>query len=261
MSVRLVLLGDPVAHSRSPAIHAAALRATGLEGSYEAVRVDETGLRAAIDRLRHGGLTGANVTMPHKEAACRLADRITGRALRTGAVNTLWASEGQVWGDTTDVDGVLAAWRVAGLPVEAPVLVLGAGGAAAAAVVALDGRSLHVTARRPERAAELLDRTRIGGSVVPWGVPVPGAVVVNATPIGMTPGERLPAAVLEEAAGLLDLAYGPAPTAAVAAARRRGLPVADGLTMLVEQAAASFERWTGRPAPREVMERAARGTA
>lgn len=249
--MRLCLLGDPVAHSRSPAIHAAALAAVGIAGSYEARRVDGAGLAAAIAELRAGSLDGANVTMPHKTPAHRACEALDDDAARAGAVNTLAVRDGRLQGWNTDVAGMRDL--LAALP-SAPVLVLGAGGAAAAAIVAASG-SVRVSARSPQRTAALAGVT--GAEPHPWGEPWPGAVVVNATPLGMH-GEDLPSGVLRGAAGLLDLAYGPQETPAVRRARADGLPCADGVEALVAQAAVSFTLWTGVPAPRPVMVAAAR---
>lgn len=254
--MRLVLLGDPVAHSRSPAIHRAALAAVGLTGSYEARRVDRAGFLVAVDELRRGEVDGANVTMPHKRLAHRIADRLDADAARAGAVNTFVVDEGTVVGHNTDVVGIRRAWRCRGLPDDAPVLLLGAGGAAAAAAVALEGRRVTVAARRGDRARELVRRLGLDHRVGDWARPLPGAVVVNATPIGMH-GEALPDGLLDEASGLFDMAYGSRPTPAVDAARHRGLPTVDGLDMLVAQAEASFALWTGVEPPSEVMRAAA----
>ena len=106
--MRLVVLGDPVDHSRSPAIHNAALEACGIEGTYTARQVDEAGMVSAVDEVRYGRLSGANVTMPHKQLAFELADRVTDVALRSGAVNTLVRRDGEVWGYNTDVEGIQA---------------------------------------------------------------------------------------------------------------------------------------------------------
>jgi len=137
------------------------------------------------------------------------------------------------------------------------VLVLGGGGAAAAALVALAGRPLAVSARRPETLGPLLAGCGVAARSVPWGRPLPGAVVVNCTPLGMH-GEELPAAVVAEMGGAFDLAYGGGETPLVAAARARGLPVADGVDHLVAQAEESFLLWTGIRPPAGVMEEAAR---
>lgn len=256
-SLRFVVLGDPVEHSRSPVIHRAALAALGLNGTYEARRVDAAGMRSVAGELRRGELDGANITMPYKHLACELSDRVEEAAARAGSVNT-WCPEGGVLaGYSTDVPGLLGAWERRGLPADGPVLVLGSGGAAAAALVALSGRSLVVSARRPEGLASLLDRTRVVAELVPWGRAVGGAVVVNATPLGMR-GENLPSPVVGVMAGAFDLAYGDGETPLVTAARRRGLPVADGLDLLVAQAEESFRIWTGLVPPPGVMEEAAR---
>lgn len=251
----LALLGDPVAHSRSPAIHNAALKALGISGRYEARRCDATGLEEAVAELRGARLTGANVTMPLKADALRCADRAGDLVIRAGAANILLLRGGDVWAENTDVAGVSDVWASRSLPAEEPMLVLGAGGAAAAALLAREGAMVYVSSRRLEAADSLLERTGVVGRTIPWETPVPGAVVVNATPLGMR-GEVLPAAVIEEAAGLLDMAYGAEPTPAVRASRH--LPVADGIDLLVAQAAHSFELWLDREAPRSVMEAAAR---
>lgn len=251
--MRLVLLGRPVSHSRSPAIHRAALAACGIAGDYTASDVDGPGFAAACRDVAAGRFDGANVTMPYKRAAreaCAVVDRDADRA---AAVNTVMgAGQGRLAGWNTDVVALRHALDAMGT---APVLVLGAGGAAAAALVAADRRSVWVAARRPEASRDLA--SRYGAAAVDWGTPRHGAIVVNATSLGMK-GEGLPEGILEAAAGLVDLAYGPQPTPASAAMAAEDRPVVDGLTLLVDQAAASFELWTGHPAPRGVMEAAAR---
>lgn len=254
--MRLVLLGDPVAHSRSPAIQAAALLAAGIEGTYEARRVDVEGVYLACAEIRSGGLRGANVTMPHKRIAAVASDRLSATAARCGAVNTLVGEEGAVRGENTDVGGLLLAWERAGIPPGRPVLILGGGGAAAAALVALAGSDLAVATRRPGAGEALAASLGVTASGLDWGRPRPGAVVVNATPLGMH-GEPLPRGVVEESVGLIDLPYGAGPTPAAQTARTQRLPVADGLDHLVAQAALSFELWTGVPAPWRAMESAA----
>ncbi len=239
--MRLALLGDPVAHSLSPVIHAAALEAAGISGTYTSRRVDAEGVAEAIEQLRDGRLDGANVTMPHKQLAATLCDRLSDNAVRAGSVNTLVLRDGQVFGDTTDVAGVRRSWRE--LPPE-PVLLLGAGGAAAAALLALEGREIYAAARRPAEAQKLLREMKVPAAIVEWGRAIPDAVVLNATPLGMK-GEPLPSGLLEAASGLFDMAYGPSPTPAVSEARRRDIPLVDGRAMLVAQAAVSFQIWTG----------------
>jgi len=250
--MRLAVLGDPVAHSLSPVIHAAALEFAGLEGVYRRRRVDHLGMRRAADDLRSGRLTGANVTMPHKALAAGLADRRSGAVVRSGGANTLWMENGRLQADSTDPAGVRFAWQHARLPDDAPVLLLGAGAAAAAALLALDDRDVRVAARRPEAAHQLVARVGAKAVVAPWGQPAAGAVLVNATPLGMR-GETLPTGVVDQAGGLLELAYGRGQTPAEAALAARDLPVASGELVLVGQGAASFAIWTGVEVPPTVM--------
>jgi len=256
--VRLVLLGDPVVHSRSPAIHRAALVAVGIEGGYEARRVDEAGVYRACAEIRAGALAGANVTMPHKRAAAAAADRLDPAAAACGAVNTLAGDAGEAWGHNTDVGGLRLAGEWAGIPPGGMVLVLGGGGAAAAALVAFAGLPLFIATRRPGAGGALAAARGIRATEVAWEQPVPRALLVNATTLGMQ-GEPLPPGLVEEAGGLIDLPYGEQATPAVRQAGARGLPVADGLEVLVAQAALSFRIWTGCEAPVAVMRRAARG--
>jgi len=252
--VKLLLLGASLGHSRSPRIHRAALDACGLSGEYLAREVDAAGFSAACAEITAGTVDGANVTMPYKRAAHLACDRLDDDAVRAGAVNTLARRHGGLAGWNTDVAALRSA--LGALPWGA-VVVLGTGGAAAAALVAASGRSIVVAARRLAAARDLAGRIDPGCGTVPWGTAVPGAVVVNATPLGMR-HEPLPAGVVEVAAGLIDLAYGDAETPAVAAARSRGIPAIDGVSVLIGQAAASFEIWTGLAAPLQAMEAAAR---
>jgi shikimate dehydrogenase len=258
--VKLAVLGDPVSHSKSPAIHNAALAAVGIAGTYEARKVDDGGVRAAFDEVRSGALSGFNVTMPHKGLAAELCDRLDPDASRAGSVNTVALIDGALWGFSTDVGGIRDAWGE--LPAAAPVLILGAGGAAAASCVALSDRPVYLAARRFGAGADLARRLEARGleitlGEVRWGVPVVGSVVVNCTPIGMR-GESLPEGVLAGCAGLFDMAYGSMVTPAVLATRKMGREVVEGIDLLVFQAARSFAIWTGLNPPIEVMRKAAK---
>ena len=253
--MNLLIFGDPVEHSLSPVIMGAALRHAGIAGSYGRRRVDAAGMREGAAQIRDGRLDGANVTMPHKRLAAELCDRLTPQAERCGVANTLWRRDGALHGHTTDPDGVTFAWEDARLPDDAPVLVLGAGGAAAAALLALEGRELRVSARRPQAAAALAGGPVEGVGTAEWGRPVPGAVVVNATPLGLA-GESLPEGVLAEAAGLFEMNYGHGPTPAMRAVRESGRPVATGEMMLVGQAVTGFRIWTGVSVPAPALLRA-----
>lgn len=244
----LVLFGDPVDHSLSPIIQQAGLEAVGLAGTYRAVRVDAEGFRRGCADLRAGLWRGANVTMPHKRLAVEEMDALSSGAERAGSVNTIVVEGSRLTGHSTDIDGIRWVWQEAGLPRDAPVLVLGAGGAAAAALIAIETEEVFVSSRRFEDAARLAAAIDVLVRPVPWGTAVPGAVIVNATPLGMA-GEPLPLDIVQESAGLLDMAYARRATPAVLTADRVGLPYATGTDLLLAQAAASFSLWTGRVAP------------
>jgi shikimate dehydrogenase len=261
-SSRLVgLLGRPLSHSLSPRMQNAAFAARGLDWAYVPLPAEPARLEAAVAGLVALGFAGANVTIPYKTAVLAFCDELDGVAERAGSVNTIVVREGRVIGSSTDGAAVVEQVAARG----ARVLVLGAGGAAQAVATALVDagcESLRVAARNPERAHALASRLH---SLFPAGhieaaevwPPAAGAatLLVNATPVR----EEL---LVEPEAGqtVVDLAYNPdsSPTRLVAAARERGCEVVDGLNVLVAQGAASFERWTGVPAPLDVMHAAVR---
>jgi shikimate dehydrogenase len=240
---RFAVVGDPVAHSRSPAIHRVLLDLARLEGEYLAVRADAFRLRSLVDELRRREWNGFNVTMPLKGEAALLADRLSVDAERAGSVNTLSVEDGDIVGETTDCATFRSLLQDERLSHDGTLLILGAGGSAAAALAAVPADAdVYVSSRHSDRSATLTDR--LGGEVLTWGSVVAGALVVNATPIGMQ-SESLPTGLLEVASGLIDLPYGPEPTPAVTTARALGLPVVDGHEFLTRQAMASFRMWTG----------------
>lgn len=222
-----------------------------------AIRAGSGELRSSVEQLREGSFAGLNITMPLKEEAAELAENLTAEAERSGSVNTLRARDQVIEGHSSDV---IATTRALGDPrfdPQSPILVLGAGGAAAALLAAVTNREIYLAARNEDKAHALLDRTGTHAGVVPFGVGVAGALVMNATPLGMR-GESLPEQVFGVATGIIDLAYGQKQTPTAARAMAEGLPIMDGVEFLVLQAAASFEWWLGRPAPIEVMASAAR---
>lgn len=256
------LLGDPVSHSLSPVMQNAAFAARGLDWAYVPLRVEQERLEAAVAGLVALSFAGANVTIPHKTAVLAFCDELDEGAERAGSVNTLVVRDGRVHGSTTDGLAVVQSVDAEGKH----VLVLGAGGAAQAVATALAEAGvalLVVAARDGERAHGLAARLR---SVFPdrevsavdrWPPDAAGAdIVLNATPVV---DEPLVSLAPEQTA--VDLAYrddGGA-TAFVQAAREAGCStVVDGLEVLVDQGAASFERWTGIEAPAEVMRRSLR---
>ncbi len=259
-----MLLGHPVAHSLSPLFQSAALRAAGLDVTYEAVNVPPDRLAEALAGLV-AERAGGNVTVPHKEAVARVCQRLTPLAERIGAVNVFWVEDGALWGDNTDAGGFAAA--VASLGCATPgsgdrVAVLGAGGAAAAVLAAVGqwpGALASVYNRTPARALALCARAGAHArAVVSVDDALAGArLVVNATTVGLRDdAQPVDVARLPAGANVIDLVYRPGGTAWVRAARARGHRAIDGLPMLIEQGALAFERWFGVPPDRDAMWRA-----
>lgn len=263
----IALLGDPVDHSLSPRMQNAAFRAAGLDGVYLALRCDARTLPELLRAIATAGGAG-NVTVPHKRLAATVVDRTTRQVDATGACNTFWTEGGEIHGDNTDVTGFREAVRaLIGAPAGARALILGAGGAARAAVAALiEARAdtVHLLNRTPARAAGIRDQLdpagRRVGLVRPDRLDREGYdLVVNATPLGLDPGDPLPLDLdrVARAGAVLDLVYSAERvTAWVAEARRSGLPAADGTAMLLHQGMAAFERWWQQPAPGDVMSEA-----
>lgn len=255
------VIGDPVGHSRSPAMHNAAFDALGLDWVYVAFPVPRGAGGAAVRAVPTLGLAGLNVTMPHKADAAAACDDLAPEAAALGAVNTVVDAGGTLVGHSTDGDGFLRALDDDGVTVaEERVLVLGAGGAARAITHALGRVGAHVTV-----AARRRDPGRSAAALAPDGVAV-GLdeivvdrfdVIVNATPLGMH-GEPAPldTAQLQPDQFVFDTVY-PADTPLLLEARARGLRTAGGLGMLVHQGALSFSLWTGVTPPLDVMRAAA----
>lgn len=260
---RLGVLGWPVAHSRSPAMQNAALQSLGLtDWRYQLLPVPPEAFDEAVRALGAAGLRGANVTIPHKQAALAIATSASVRALAIGAANTLTFGEsGAIHADNTDAPGFIAA--LPRPPAQgSTALVLGAGGSARAVVHALveHGAEVRVWNRTPERAAMLV--AEIGGRTVVRARPAD--LLVNCTAVGLgqasTGFEDLPLTAddLPTYATVVDLVYRPGGTALLDAALSRGCDVVDGLELLVHQGALSLEAWTGLPAPVDAMRVAAR---
>lgn len=261
---RVVLIGHPVAHSLSPAMHNAAFAALGLPHRYEAQDVPEDTLARVVEALRRDDWLGANVTIPHKQAVVRLVDETTPEARGIGAVNTIVRRGARLVGDNTDRYGF--AHAIAPAPENAVVLVLGAGGAARAVVSELSARNeVIVASRRLEHAqrlvAALATAVRRPGRAISWDEARRLAAVdaiVNATPLGLDGEDVLAGFALDPLPALVvDLVPTAAETPLVRRARERVVRqhdrVVDGLEMLLYQAARSFTLWTGREAPLRVM--------
>jgi shikimate dehydrogenase len=273
---RLAVLGHPVAHSRSPAMQTAALEALGLAGewSYEAIEMPPADFPELTRALPAEGFVGANVTIPHKEAALALAGDASAAATEIGAANTLSFEDGEIRADNTDAPGLLAALLEP--PSGKRALVLGAGGSARAVAWALAGQGARaeIWNRTESRARELADSLARfvgdGGSLAAVGkeaaMAAEYALIVNCTAVGMpgTEGSALEHLPLDPGSfgpglTLVDLVYAGGETELLAAARAAGAATVDGLEVLVRQGAESLRIWTGLEPPLEVMREAARG--
>jgi shikimate dehydrogenase len=266
----LAVLGWPVGHSLSPVMHNAALRAEGQDLVYLALPVPPEQLAEVVAALGTVGFVGANVTVPHKQAVVACCVQLTEEARLVGAVNTLtWTDDGPV-GHNTDAVGLERALRDVGHADGTPTVVLGTGGAARAAVVALArlGSPMVVVGRRPDAAAEVAAvAAQAGGDGRALALDdldvadvVAGAgTVINATSLGLQ-REPLPAPFMSLQPGQLaqDLVYNPPDTPFLQAAVAAGARAEHGLRMLVHQAAAAYEGWTGTSAPVDVMASAAK---
>ena len=263
----LGVLGWPLETTLSPTIHNAAFRRLGFDWAYLAFPVPPEHLEQAVAGLRTLGAIGANVTIPHKETVTPFLDQVSGDAAAIGAVNTIQRVGDRLVGHNTDVDGFREfVAGDAGIPVRgAGAVVLGAGGAARAVVKALDdlgAASIAICTRDTERGTPLAELVGTAtASVQPWeraGDLVASAdVVVNATPLGSEGADPAPGAAWHPGQAVVDLVYAPPSTPLVEAARAAGADAWGGLGMLVRQAAASFQLWTGQDPPLEVMSAAA----
>ena len=252
------VIGAPVAHSKSPRLHAYWLKRYRLRGHYIPLEVAQSDLASVLEALPRMGFVGANVTIPHKESVLGLADIVTDRAALIGAANTLiFRRDGKLQADNTDGYGFIAnlrqeapAWK----PSAGPAAVLGAGGAARAVVAALlhEGVPELRIANRSRARAEGL-RAEFGAKVRVWDWVQAGNMledcptVVNTTSLGMTgkPDLRVPLDGLSVSAVVTDLVYAPLRTRFLEDAAAMGCSTVDGLGMLLHQAAPGFERWFG----------------
>jgi shikimate dehydrogenase len=249
-----VLLGRPVAHSLSPAMQNAAFQVLGLDAVYAALDCRPEDTFALAQSLAQGG-GGGNATVPHKIVLAAALQRPSSRVGELGAANVFWGEGDALVGDNTDLDGVLESLRLLDAPATS-WLVIGTGGSARAVVgaAAERGARIGVRSRTPARAAEFLAWAASLG--VQPAEPAECEVIINATPLGLAPGDGLPLEVasVPQVRIALDLVYHRGETAWVRHCRAKGLRAADGREMLVAQGAGSLERWFPKlRAPREVM--------
>lgn len=251
------VIGDPIAHSLSPVIHGFWIAQYGLNAAYERAHVTVEDFPDFIAGLRQHGYVGANVTVPHKETAYRLVNRLHGTARGIGAVNTLWFEEDGLVGANSDVAGFLGnldegqpGWDK-GLQ---SATVIGAGGAARAVIKALHDRDIpkiRITNRTENRAQQLLAELQIEAEIFSWEKIHDSIesteLIVNTTTLGMTGHTplELDLSVADSNATVTDIVYTPLKTPLLEAAERKGLPIVDGLGMLLHQAVLGFTHWFG----------------
>ena len=260
------IIGWPVEHSLSPAVHNAAFTAMSMRWIYVPLPVEPGHLGEALVGLGALGFSGVNITMPHKTQSAELADTLSEDAKRLGAVNTFVLDAGGLHGHDTDAPGFdrFLRWDAGFDPADRSALLFGAGGAARACALALargGAAKLTVAVRDPERAGALLEAvdgftTEV---VVVSFADAPSEradLIVNATPVGSA-GETLPVPELNQGTLVVDLLYRPTATPLQAAARAAGAMAFGGLGLLLHQAALSFELWTGQQPPLHVMSAAA----
>jgi len=271
-AIRLGIFGWPVAHSKSPQMHQSAASALGIELRYERFEVAPDDLADAVERKHEAGIDGYNLTVPHKEAIMALIDEVAPAARAIGAVNTVVRVDGRYIGHNTDAPGLVRSLEEAGVQVgDARVVVVGAGGAARAAVVGLanaGASEVTVLSRRPEQGEALvrslgahvecaLDAAPL--SEASWSFET-ATLLVQATSATLesNPGAfafaaALPIDALPAEAAVVDMVYKPLKTSVLARAEERGLAIVDGLGMLLHQGAIAFEMWTGFEPPLDVM--------
>ncbi|MBV7521587.1 Shikimate dehydrogenase (NADP(+)) [compost metagenome] len=250
--------GYPIKHSRSPLIHGYWLNELGLRGSYRAHEVRPEDFAAFIESLKDGtsGFCGGNVTIPHKELTCRLADRPDELSQELGAANTLWLRDGAVHATNTDGRGFVANLdeRAAGWDKTSTAVILGAGGASRAIIQAVRDRgikTIHVVNRTVDRAKELADRFGPAVEAHPMGalkeVMAGAGLFINTTSLGMDGSEALVLdfGVMASSAVVTDIVYVPLKTPILAQAEAQGFAIVDGLGMLLHQAVPGFELWFG----------------
>ncbi|MDA7963772.1 shikimate dehydrogenase [Ruegeria sp.] len=264
------VIGHPVAHSRSPKLHGHWLKTYGIAGHYIPLDVAPADLEMVLRTLPKAGFVGANVTVPHKEAALRLADHVSDRASVIGAANTLvFRQDGSIHADNTDGYGFMENLRSGAPdwnPADGPAVVFGAGGAARAVLQALAQAGVPeilLTNRTRTRADHLKEEFGQRISVVDWvqaGNVIENAeLVVNTTSLGMQgqPELRVPLDGLQPGAVVTDLVYAPLKTRLLEQAEEAGCTTVDGLGMLLHQAVPGFERWFGQRPEVDAYTRAA----
>ncbi len=266
------IFGDPIAHTRSPAMHNAAFRALELPYVYVPFHVRSAELARAVHGIRALGLVGINVTVPHKERIVRHLDALSPEAELCGAVNSVVNNDGRLFGDNTDGRGFLNSLQEGDLsPREAEVVLIGAGGSARAVLSALiraQCAAVRIVNRTQASASKLVRTYRQAGKTQLEALPLDALrdpalfsgvrLVINTTSAGLQSDDFPPLAYTATQAGCLfyDLLYRPDQTPFLRHAQAARRPVMDGRRMLLHQGALAFSLWTGHPAPLEIMDQA-----
>lgn len=253
------VLGDPVVHSLSPAMHNRAFACSGRNAIYLAFRV--TDLEAAVAGIRALGIKGASITLPHKSRVIEFLDETDPTATDIGAVNTIVNTNGRLVGKNSDSSGAMDALQEQTPIAEKRVLILGAGGAARAIGFGIrdSGGDVAITNRSAEKGEKLA--ADLDGTFLPFRE-IPGGrfdILINTTPLGMHPeinASPVPLEILEPKMVVMDIVYNPLETRLLKEASRIGCKTIDGLAMFVNQGARQFEWWTGEKAPVEIMKQA-----
>ena len=257
MHKKACIIGDPVAHSRSPMIHNHWLKQLGIDGLYDHAHVAPEQLPSFVGKMQSMGYVGANCTIPHKETVIKLCNHISDTAKALGAVNTIWFENNQIYGDNTDVEGFLGAldYNANGWDKDLKkAVVIGAGGAARAVIYGLiqsGVKQIYCVNRSMERAQSLANQ--FGAQIIPislYNMPLAlqdTRLLINTTSLGMKgqPPLTIDLSPLHPDAVVNDIVYVPLETSLFKAAHDRNLKSVSGLDMLLFQAVSGFERWFG----------------
>ncbi|MNO38561.1 Shikimate dehydrogenase [compost metagenome] len=265
--ILLGVMGDPIAHSKSPVMHTAALKALGITGAYVPLHIVPGQLGEAIQAVRTLGFRGVNVTIPHKVAVMEYMDRLDDSALAVGAVNTVVNDDGVLTGYNTDGIGYVRSLKAEAAPdlTGSRILVIGAGGAARGIIAALlleHPSAVMIANRTVEKSEQLAEAFQAKGTVSGIGMHEIGShiaemdIVINTTSVGMYPhmdAAPIEPALLREGIIVSDLIYNPLQTRLLTESLERGCRIHGGLGMFVYQGAYALEYWTGRSAPVDIM--------
>jgi shikimate dehydrogenase len=267
MTLNFALVGSPIDQSPSPAMHNAAFKALGMDAFYSLRVTDQNHVAVLMNEIKSGKWSGLNITTPLKTLVAPHVQK-TPRAARAQAVNTVWFANGVWCGDLTDVDGVAKPLVDANAPRGCDALIIGAGGAARAALLALETLdcTIHVAARRVEQAEQIMTELapKKSGLTISLDDPEPlddvfsqSSIIVQTTPVGRQGEDHLlPWQKIHKNCFAFEMLYAPRRTPFLAHAVKAGAQDIEGWRMLLEQGAKSFEIWTGRFAPRDVMQQA-----